>query len=64
MTLTLTIGILRAAIHAARADDRRGSALEEGLKYFEATRGHSATRHNTCTPFDQEGQGTHNLNQY
>ena len=50
MTITITIGI-----PDARIADRRDSALEEGLKYFEATRGPAYTpHHDTWTPFDQE----------
>ena len=64
MTLTSTMGILCAAIHAACTADRRGSAFEEGLQYFAATRGHAATRPHTWIPFDHEGLGTHiTLNQ-
>ena len=55
LTITLTIGIICAAIHAALTTDQRGSALEEGLTYFAASRGLASTRLNTWTPFDQEG---------
>ena len=47
MTITITIPNARTA-------EQRGSALEEGLKYFAATRGLASTRQNTWTPFDQE----------